>query len=101
MVRRSGDLALVLLVAALGTWRELTLPAPSRLVDASVAGYVAIHLLSAGALWWRRTHPVASGAVIAFLSLLTPTYASIVAAYSVAAHATNHRWTVLFLPVAW
>jgi len=100
-VGRSGDLALVLLVAALGTWRELTLPAPSRLVDASVASYVAVHLLSAGALWWRRTHPVSSGAVIAFLSLLTPTYASIVSAYSVAAHATNHRWTVLFLPVAW
>nr|AGS49368.1 two-component system sensor kinase [uncultured bacterium esnapd4] len=100
-MRQSGDLALVLLVAALGIWRELTMPTPSRLVDASVASYVAFHLLSAAALWWRRTHPVASGAVIAFLSLLTPTYASIVSAYSVAAHATNHRWTVLFLPVAW
>ncbi|MFI6097779.1 sensor histidine kinase [Lentzea sp. NPDC051213] len=100
-MRRAGDLAPVLLVAVLGIWRELAPPAPSRLVAASVGFYVAVHLLSAAALWWRRTHPVTSGAVIAFLSLLTPTYASIVSAYSVAAHATKHRWVAFTLPITW
>lgn len=98
---RAADLALVLLVAALGVWREFTLPAPSRLLAASLAFYVAIHLLSALALWWRRTHPVASSWAIAFLALLTPTYASIVSAYSVAAHATRHRWLVVIHPITW
>ncbi|HEX7305645.1 sensor histidine kinase [Lentzea sp.] len=100
-MRRAVDLALVLLVAALGLWRELVLSAPSRLVMASLAFYVTVHLLSAAALWWRRTRPVASSLVIAFLALLTPTYASMVSAYSVAAYATRYRWLVVTHPVTW
>ncbi|WP_439663783.1 sensor histidine kinase [Lentzea sp. HUAS TT2] len=98
---RAGDLALVLLVAALGVSREFVLPGPSRLVIAPLAVYLAIHLLSAAALWWRRTHPVASSLVVALLALLTPTCASIASAYSVAAHATRHRWLVWTHPVTW
>ncbi|MFS8099308.1 histidine kinase [Lentzea alba] len=97
-MRRAGDLALVLLVAALGIWRELVPPAASR---QAVGFAVAIHLLSAAALWWRRTHPVTSGLVIAFLALLTPTFASVVSAYSVTAYAVRHRWVAALLPVTW
>ncbi len=99
-MKPAGDLALVLLVAALGTWRELTPPAPSHLVTAPATFYLALHLISAAALWWRRTHPVPTAAVIAFLSLLTPTYACFAAAFSVAAH-TRHRWFAAALPLSW
>ncbi|WP_394613351.1 sensor histidine kinase [Lentzea sp. JNUCC 0626] len=100
-MRRAADVAPALLVAALGISREFTLDLPSRLVVASLSFYVAIHLLSAAALWWRRTRPVESSLVIAFLSLLTPTYASLVSAYSVAAHAPRYRWLVFAHPVTW
>ncbi|MGI5502396.1 sensor histidine kinase [Lentzea sp. CA-135723] len=100
-MKRAADLTPALLVAALGILREFTLELPSRLVVTSIAFYVTIHLLSAAALWWRRTRPVESSLVIAFLSLLTPTYASLVSAYSVAAHAPRHRWLVFAHPVTW
>ncbi|GLY48936.1 hypothetical protein Lesp01_25920 [Lentzea sp. NBRC 102530] len=94
-------MAPALLVAALGLSREFTLDLPSRLVVAPLSFYVAVHLLSAAALWWRRTRPAESSLVIAFLSLLTPTYASLVSAYSVAAHAPRHRWLMFAHPVTW
>ncbi|SES19137.1 Histidine kinase [Lentzea xinjiangensis] len=88
-------------MVALGVWREFALPAPPRLVAAPAAFSLAVLLLSAAALWWRRTRPVASSLVIAFLALLTPTCASVVSACSVAAHATRHRWLVITHPVTW
>ncbi|KOV84182.1 hypothetical protein ADL03_18025 [Nocardia sp. NRRL S-836] len=90
----------MLLVAALGAWRELTPPAPPHLVTAPAACYLAIHLLCAATLWWRRKHPLRTAVAIAFLSLLTPTYASFATAFSVAAHA-RHRWFAAALPVGW
>lgn len=90
----------MLLVAALGMWREFVPPAPSHLVTGSLTFYVTVHLLSALALCWRRTHPVASSSAIAFLTLLTPTYASVVSAYSVA-RTTRHHWLVLVHAVTW
>ncbi|USX48759.1 sensor histidine kinase [Lentzea sp. HUAS12] len=95
---RAGDLGLVLLVAALGMWREFT---PPQLPPASLAFHLAVHLLAAAALWWRRTHPVASSLVITFFTLLTPNYASVVSAYSVAAHATRYRWLFPLHALAW
>ena len=97
---RARDLALVLLVAAPGVCREFVVPAPSRLVVASTAFYVVVHLLAAGALWWRRTRPGASGLAIAFLTLLTPTFASFASAFSVA-HAARHRWLVPVHVLTW
>ncbi|WP_330270541.1 histidine kinase [Lentzea sp. NBC_00516] len=98
---RAGELALALLVAALGIGREFALPAPSHLVAAGTTFYVTVHLLAAAALWWRRTHPVASGSAIAFLTLLTPTFASVVSVYSITAHTTRHRWLVPVHALAW
>ncbi|ANZ35655.1 hypothetical protein BBK82_05750 [Lentzea guizhouensis] len=97
-MKAAGDLAVVLLVAALGAWRELS--DPPHLVSAPVTFHLAVHLLAAAALWWRRTHPSRSAAVIAFLCLLTPTYATFAAAFWVAAH-SRHRWLAANLPAAW
>ena len=93
-----------LLVAALGAWREIALPVqPSRLLVAPIGGYLAVHVLSAAALLWRRSRPLASGSVVAVLTILTPTYAPVAAAYAVPAFGTGRgRWVVLAaLPVAW
>jgi signal transduction histidine kinase len=105
-MRRSAvlDLAVVAVVGAAGAARELGLPdQPSRLVQGPVAFYVAVHLASAAALVWRRSRPVESAAVIAALSVLTPTYASFFSAYAVGRYGERRwRWVALAaVPIAW
>lgn len=98
------DLAVVAVVAAIGVARELVLPSqPSRLVHGPLAFYVAVHLLSAAALYWRRTHPLASAAVVAAFSVLTPSYATIASAYAVCAHSERKaKWLAFVVLVqAW
>ncbi|MGZ3148061.1 sensor histidine kinase [Lentzea chajnantorensis] len=97
-MKAAGDLALVLLVAALGTWRELT--APAHLVAAPTAAYLAVHLLAAAALWWRRSRPLTSATAVGLLCLLAPSYAAFPVAVTVATQ-PRRRWVAATLPAAW
>ncbi len=98
------DLVVVAVVLAVGVTRELMLPVqPSRLIHGPLAFYVAVHVVSAAALYWRRKRPLASASVVAVLSVLTPTYASMASAYAVAAHSERKwKWVALAaLTQAW
>lgn len=99
------DVALALVVAVLGAAREVALPEqPSRLISGPLAYYLAIHLVSAAVLLWRRQHPLRVGGAVLALSVLTPGYASPVAAYAVGAFGRDRIWkwvTLACLVAGW
>ena len=86
------DVALAAAVGCVGVWRELSQePEIIRLIPLPVQLRVAVQLIAAALLLWRRQYPYAVGFATAALCLLAPTQSAPVAAYSVAAHGTGRR----------
>ena len=83
------DVVLVVLVAGLGIWRELTVHL-QFLVDLPTGVRIAVQVVAAGLLLGRRRWPIAVGAIIAGTSLLTPTYASVVVPFAAFAYGSNN-----------
>lgn len=87
------DIALTLCFAAGGALRELVRPVPpSRLVEASIACYIAVHVVAAALLLRRRQNPLLMGSGVALLSVLTPTAITMAAAYAVGVYSRERRW---------
>lgn len=81
------DVVVVIVIATVGVWRELAQDVPARwLLPAPVGVYIAVEVVAALALLWRRRLPSAVAGVVAALSLIAPAQAAVVAAYSVTAH---------------
>lgn len=100
------DVAVAAAAFGLGWWREAANPAqPTRLLDGPVWFLLAVHAASALLLLGRRSRPRATGAGIAALAVLNPTYAVVFAAYAVGLavpHRRERGWLVLAaLPVGW
>lgn len=82
------DVVLVALVAGAGIWRELTVHL-QFLVELSTGGRIAVQIVAALLLLGRRRRAITIGAIIAVLSLLTPTYASVVVPFAAFAYGSN------------
>jgi signal transduction histidine kinase len=86
------DVAVAVAVGCIGVWRELSQePEVVRLVQLPVQYRVAVQLVGAALLLWRRQYPYAVGLATAALCLLAPTQSAPVSAYSVAAHGSDRR----------
>lgn len=85
---RGLDLTLVLAALVVGVWRETADPQAqreARLVLLPVGVYVTVQVIGALVLLARRRHPVGVAVVLSALNLLSPTQASLLAAYSLGA----------------
>jgi len=86
------DVAIAVAVGGIGVWRELSQePEIIRLVQLPVQLRVAVQLVAAALLLWRRQYPYAVGIATAALCLLAPTQSAAVAAYSASAHGSDRR----------
>ncbi len=83
------DVVLVALVAGAGIWRELTVHV-QFLVELPTGARIAVQVVAALLLLGRRRRPITTGAIIAALSLLTPTYASVVVPFAAFAYGSNN-----------
>lgn len=92
------DGAVALLTGAFGVWRELKQrPDVDRLVPLPLGWYVAVQVVAAVVLLWRRRYPLGVGLVLAALCVITPVQPPAVATYSAAVHAENRRAAALVI----
>ena len=86
------DAVVAVLAGAVGVWRELRQRGDvDRLVSLPVGVYVAVQVVAAVALLWRRRYPLGVGALLAAFCLLTPVQPPAVATYSAAVHSEHRR----------
>ena len=79
------DVVLVSVIAGLGIWRELSLHW-RVLFELPTGVRMAVQVVAAVLLLGRRRWPIICGAAVATLSLLTPTYASVVVPFAAFAY---------------
>lgn len=86
------DVAVAVLAGAVGVWRELRQRSDvDRLVSLPVGVYVAVQVIAAVALLWRRRYPLGVGALLAAFCFVTPVQPPAVATYSTAVHSEQRR----------